>query len=194
MKKNNKINPSSRSTMTDRGVEKKSLSLKGQEIAIAICGGIASVESIKIIRELRRHGARVTAFYTPDVLKFITELPVEWATGNPVVTDAGAKVEHLEGFDLVIVVPATLNTISKAALGLCDNVVSLLIASQIGKKGNLLFVPTMNLSLREHPKFSEYQKSLESWGAKFLLSIPEENRIKVPSPEIIARQVINFFK
>ncbi|MSP18449.1 MAG: hypothetical protein EXR74_02640 [Bdellovibrionales bacterium] len=189
MRKNKEIKLKSLSKVGDRGVRVKSNGLKGKDIAVAICGGIASVESVKIIRELRRHGASITAFYTPEVTKFITELPVAWASGKSVITGAQAQVEHLESYDLVLVVPATLNTISKSALGLADNVVTLLIASQIGKKGKLLFVPTMNTSLWKHPLFLEYQKTLESWGAQFLLSQEEEERIKVPDPEKIAETV-----
>ena len=74
-------------------------------------------------------------------------------------------------------------------MGLADNVVTLLIASQIGKKGKLLFVPTMNGSLWKHPLFLDYQKTLESWGAQFLLSQEEEERIKIPDPEKIVETV-----
>ncbi len=178
----------------DRGVKTKSQALKDKTIAVAICGGIASVESVKIIRELRRHEANITAFYTPDVLKFMTELPVEWASGKPVITEVQAQVEHLENYDLVVVVPATLNTISKSALGLADNGVTLLISSQIGKRGALLFIPTMNLSLKEHPLFTKYQLVLESWGCEFLISNEEEDRLKVPSPQAIAFKVIEMCK
>lgn len=192
MKKNNKIKPATKSRLKDRSVRIKSQTLNNKEIAFAVCGGIASVETVKIIRELRRYAANVTAFYTPDVFKFITELPVEWACGKPVITEAQAQVEHLENYDLVVVVPATLNTISKSALGLADNVVTLLISSHIGKKGPVLFVPAMNLSLQQHPLFNHYREVLESWGAKFLISQDEEDRIKVPSAEKIVEAVIGI--
>lgn len=192
MKKNNKIKAAVQSRLKDRAVRLKSQVLKDKEIAFAVCGGIASVETVKIIRELRRYSANITAFYTPDVFKFMTELPVEWASGKPVVTEAQAQVDHLENFDLVVCVPATLNTISKSALGLADNVVTLLISSHIGKKGTVLFVPAMNLSLQQHPVFHHYRGVLEAWGAKFLISKDEEDKIKVPSPEKIAEAVIGL--
>ena len=194
MKKNNKIKAVPAKKLADRGVEIKSQALKDKQIAVAVCGGIASVESVKIIRELRRFGAEVTAFYTPQVTQFITELPVEWATGKKVITEAQANVDHLEDFDLVVVVPATWNTISKSALGLSDNVVALLISSQLGKKGAILFVPAMNSSLQQHPLFESYREKLESWGARFLISDEEEGRIKVPTPETIAAQVVQIVK
>jgi phosphopantothenoylcysteine decarboxylase/phosphopantothenate--cysteine ligase len=194
MKKNNKIKSASTKRLKDRAVEIKSSELKGKQIALAVCGGIACVETIKIIRELRRSQAEVTAFYTPDVKKFMTELPVEWATGKSVVTEPQANVDHLESFDLVIVAPATLNTIAKSALGLSDNVVTLLISSQIGKKGKVLFVPAMNWSLKQHPLFETYSKLLMSWGAEFLISQQEEDRIKIPSPEELLLKTTQMLK
>lgn len=192
MKKTNKIPSSVSKRMRDRAVKIKSDTLKNKHIAVAVCGGIASVEVVKIIRELRRFQAVVTAFYTPEVKKFITELPVEWACGRKVITEAFAEVEHLENYDAVVVVPATWNTISKSALGIADNVVTLLIASHLGKKGKLLFVPAMNLSLQQHPLFETYQKTLESWGAHFFVSQEEEDRIKIPSFEKIGLRVIEL--
>lgn len=180
--------------LKDTGVRAKSSGLAKKRIAVAVCGGIASVEVIKIIRELRRHGAEVRAFYSPEVKKFITELPVAWASQAPVCTDADAEVLYLENFDLVLVAPATLNTISKATLALTDNVVTLLIACQLGKKGALLFVPTMNSDLQNHPLYGEYRWKLESWGAKFLESLEVEDRIKMPSPEEVAEVVVKMFK
>lgn len=194
MKKNNKIGPSKPKKINDRGVHTKSSALKNKKIGVAICGGIASVESVKIIRELRRYEADVTAFYTPEVKKFITELPVEWASGKKVVTEAQAEVDHLENYDLVVVVPATWNTIAKSALGIADNVVTLLVASHLGKKGKCLFVPAMNLSLQQHPLFETYKSTLESWGAEFLISSVEEERIKVPTPEEVALKVVAVMK
>ena len=64
MKKNNKITETRTHRLSDRAVKLKSAALKGQQIAVAVCGGVASVEVVKIIRELRRYQASVTAFFT----------------------------------------------------------------------------------------------------------------------------------
>jgi phosphopantothenoylcysteine decarboxylase/phosphopantothenate--cysteine ligase len=178
--------------ISDTGVEAKSTQAKGRRIALGICGGIAAVESVKIIRELRRHGARVTPFFTPSVTAFIGELSVEWAAGEKVVLQTGADVDHLQDFDLVVVAPATLNTIAKSALAICDNAVSLLVAGQLGRRGKLLFVPTMNLDLQQHPAYPEYVKRLEGWGAKFFACAPQESRLKMPAPEEIAERVLEL--
>ncbi len=184
--------PSIRKTspLEDKSVELKSNRLSGHSIAVGVCGGIGSVEVVKIIRELRRHGADITAFFTPSVAQFITPLPVEWASGHQVVRSLDSEVEHFDDFSLVVIVPATLNTISKAASAIADNAVTMLIASQIGKKTPLLFVPTMNVVLSRHPKYLENKKQLEAWGALFLGSDVEEGRLKVPSPEVLANEVL----
>ncbi len=177
-------------SLADTGVQKKSRRLENRNLALAVCGGIAAVESVKILRELRRYGAKITPFFTPHVIDFITELSVEWAAGEKVVTKMGADVDHLDPFDLVIVAPVTLNTLSKSALGLADNPVTLLIAGQLGRKSPLLFVPTMNTQLLGHPLYLEYVTRLKGWGAEFLESEEEEGRVKMAPPERLVKRVI----
>lgn len=177
-------------SIRDTGVTSKSDRLQGKQIAVAICGGIAAVEVVKIIRELRRHGAVITPFMTPSSSRFVGPDAIAWAASRPVIFEAGPQVEYLMPFDLVLVAPATLNTITKAALALTDNVVSLLLASEVGRGGKLLFVPAMNAVMKAHPRYSEFKKQLETWGSVFLESDLEEDRLKIPSPETIAEKVI----
>lgn len=178
--------------LSDRGVETKSSRLNGKRLGFAVCGGIGAVEVVKLIRELRRHGASVAPFATPSMSRFITPLSVEWAAGEKLLTEAQAEVDHLEEFDLVIVAPATLNTVNKAALGLADNAVTLLVASQLGRKAPVLFCPTMNQQLRGHPAFAGARAQLEKWGAHFLEAKIEEDRLKMPAPEALAEAAIKL--
>jgi phosphopantothenoylcysteine decarboxylase / phosphopantothenate---cysteine ligase len=175
---------------TDKGVSSKSTRLSGKRIAFGVCGGIGAVEVVKIIRELRRHGAEVHPFLTPSVQKFVTALSIEWAAGRAPVLEADAQVDHLEDFDLMIVAPATLNTISKAALGLADNAVTLAIAGQLGGNRKLLLYPTMNDKLRAHPRYESALRELEGWGARFPEAPEEEGRRKMPSPEQVAEAAL----
>jgi phosphopantothenoylcysteine decarboxylase / phosphopantothenate---cysteine ligase len=180
--------------LADRGVETRSTRLQDYRVAVAICGGIACVEAVKIIREIRRHGAEVRPFFTPGVTRFMTPLPVEWASSNKVVQEETAAVEYLDPFDAVLVAPATLNTISKSALGLTDNVVTLLIGTQLGRKGRVLFVPTMNLEMAAHPLYDEYKSRLESWGANFFETREEEGRWKMPEAKEVGDWVASQLK
>ena len=174
------------STNQDLSVSPKSTRLKGKRLAMAVCGGIGAVEVVKIIRELRRHGAEVFPFMTPSAGGFITPLSVSWAAGREVASESGYEANHLTPFDLVIVAPATLNTIAKAALALADNSVGLLLASHIGGRKPVLFVPAMNAGMKRHPEFENYRQKLESWGGHFLVPEEEEDRLKMPTPETLA--------
>lgn len=182
------------SQIRDRGVERRSDALSGRRIALGASGGIACVELVKMIRELRRHGAEIFPYFTPAVEQFITPLSVEWAAGRPVVRTLEADVDHLEDYDLVILAPATLNTIAKCAAGICDNPVTLLVAGQLGRRGRVLMVPTMNLQLMRHPAYPEQVRKLESWGVQFFSSPEEEGRLKMPAPEKFGQTVIELFR
>ena len=193
-KQNPKTPSRSQPKISDRMVVAKSKVLAGKAIAVAVCGGIGAVEIVKIIRELRRHGAVVTAFFTPSTERFITRLSVEWATESSVVMEPNADVDYLHAFDLVLVAPATLNTIAKSALGLADNAVTLLIATQFGRKAPVLFVPTMYIEMKHHPLYRHYEKLLESWGADFLEPAEKENRQKMPDASVVADKVCAWVK
>lgn len=153
---------------------------------MGICGGIGAVESVRFLREIRRHGAEVHAFLTPEVERFITRLSVSWAAGREAIVQMGAEADHLDHFSLVLVVPATLNTIAKCASGIADNAVTLLVASQLARRAPVGFVPAMNAVMAAHPALESHRATLETWGAKFLLSTEQEGRLKVPPPESVA--------
>ncbi len=172
--------------ISDQGVRSTSTQLEGKQLALAICGGIASVEVVKIIRELRRRGASVQPYMSPSAEKFITPLSVGWAADKEAVRDSSEGANHLAQFDLVVVAPLTLNTLSKAAQGVCDNVVTLLIAAQLGRSLPVMMVPTMNDALWKHPMTSQHCGRLKEWGVRFFDSPHEEDRLKMPAPEKLA--------
>ena len=176
--------------MRDRHVEKKSASLEGKRLAYVACGSIGVVESVRIIRELRRHGALVTAFPTRGALAFLTAEAFAWATERPAVIEASAAVEYLDPFDGVVLAPLTLNSLAKVALGLADSAAMLVVATAFGNQTPVLCVPTMHAAMRQHPCYGEYRARLESWGATFLEVEEQEGRQKMPPPELIAEATI----
>lgn len=182
------------SYLKDKSVEKKSDLLSGQEIAVAICGGIGAVEIVKIIRELRRHGANVTPFMSKGAERFITPLSVGWAADRPAVVELTAEVEYLKPFQVVLVAPATLNTLNKSAQGVADTVVTLLIATQISKRGSVLFVPAMNAEMASHPLYQSNLEKLSSWGCRFYEGKETEWRYKMPEPEKLVEWVCSLSK
>lgn len=174
----------------DQDVEKKSDKLSQKRIAFGVCAGIGAVEVVKIIRELRRHGAEVTCFITPTVTEFVGRTSLEWASARPVVEALTANVDGLEPYDLVVVAPVTLNTLVKISLGLCDNPVTMVAASQLGRKQPMILFPTMHASLAAHPEFTPAVEKLASWGVKVALPETEEGRFKMPSREKVAELVL----
>ncbi len=178
----------------DLGVKAKSARLSGVSIGLAVCGGIAAVETVKLARELRRHGAVLTPFLSPTATDFVGAAALEWACDKAPIQKPRPSVDHLEAFDLVLVAPATLNSLAKAAAAITDNVVLLLIASQFGRKAPVIFVPTMNEQLAHHPHFKDIKKRLESWGAIFTKPTEEEGRWKMPETQALVAQILETWK
>ncbi len=166
----------------------KSEILKNRKIALAVTGSIAAVETVKIARELIRHGADVYPYATREALKFIGVDALKFATGHDVVTNLTGDVEHLHDFDLVLVVPATADIISKAACGIGDDAVSTLILANIEK---CMFVPAMNERMYENPFFLENLDKLRGI-AQVIESDSGEGEIKIPDRETIAARIMHF--
>ncbi|MEM4158103.1 MAG: flavoprotein, partial [Candidatus Methanomethylicaceae archaeon] len=107
----------------------KSRLLEGKKIALCVCGSVAAIKAPELARELMRNGAEVFAVMSPSSQKLISPSLLEWATGNPVVTELTGKIEHVllgrkGGVDLVLIAPATANTIGKIAAGIDDTPVT----------------------------------------------------------------------
>jgi len=154
----------------------KSDILDGKKIALCVTGSIAAVETVKLARELIRHGAEVFIYVTKDALKFVGKDSLLFATGNEVVDKLTGRDEHLEDFDMVLVAPATANVISKAACGIADDAVTTLILANLNK---CVFVPTMDERMRKNPILGENIKKLENY-CKFIEPLKEEGKLKHP--------------
>lgn len=171
--------------MMEGEVALKSSKLLGKKIAVCLTGSVASIEAPKLARELRRHGAEVRAFMTKYAIAYgVSPKVMEWATRNKVVVELGGMSEHLAHYDLVVVYPATLNTIIKASLGIADNAVTTLIAST--PPDRIIMVPAMNLKLYSNPLLGEALSKLRRLGVTVLEPYFEEGVAKVPSPEEVA--------
>jgi len=168
----------------------KSDILDGKKIALCVTGSIAAVETVKLARELIRHGAEVFIYVTKDALKFVGKDSLLFATGNEVVDKLTGRDEHLEDFDMVLVAPATANVISKAACGIADDAVTTLILANLNK---CVFVPTMDERMRKNPILGENIKKLENY-CKFIEPLKEEGKLKIPPVESISAEVMHFLR
>jgi phosphopantothenoylcysteine decarboxylase/phosphopantothenate--cysteine ligase len=174
----------------------KSRKLVGRKIVLAIPGSIAAVECVKLARELIRHGAEVHAVMSENAQKIIHPYAMEFATGNPVVTEITGFIEHVElagdhenKADLILVCPATANTISKIACGIDDTPVTTVVTTAFAHTP-IMIAPAMHSSMYEHPIVAQNIKKLKKLGVEFIGPRFEEGKAKVATTEEIVYRVI----
>ena len=147
--------------------------LTGREIVVGVCGGIACYKVADVVSKLVQAGAGVTVAMTADAQKFVAPLTFQALTGRPVHTDIWATedagdVQHIkltEKADLMLVAPATATTIARVAAGLCDDLVSLLIAAAACP---VLFAPAMNDRMWANPIARRNVRTLKDVGHAFV--------------------------
>ena len=147
--------------------------LKGREITVGVCGGIACYKVADVVSKLVQLGAGVTVAMTKEAQKFITPLTFEALSGRTVRTDLFDLVEtsdpqHIrltERADLLLVAPATTNVIAKVAHGLADDIVSLMVCASACP---VVFAPAMNSRMWEHPIAQENYAKLAALGYQFI--------------------------
>jgi phosphopantothenoylcysteine decarboxylase/phosphopantothenate--cysteine ligase len=148
-------------------------SLKGRELVIAVCGGIAAYKTAEIVSKLVQAGAGVTVAMTEDAQRFVTPLTFEALSGRPVHTATfdlkeSSDPQHIaltERADLMLVAPATANILAKTACGLTDDLVSLLICAAACP---VVFAPSMNNRMWDNPITQQNVEKLKSLNYRFL--------------------------
>jgi len=176
----------------------KGKELKGKHIVLCITGSVAAVQCPEIARTLMRHGAEVFAVMSPMAQKIIHPYLMEWATGNSVVTDLTGKIEHValvgehpKKADLVLVAPATANTIGKIACGIDDTPVTSVVSTAFGSDIPLIIVPAMHESMYNHPILVENIEKLKALDVDFVGPRIEEGKAKIAKTKEIVDAVIN---
>jgi phosphopantothenoylcysteine decarboxylase/phosphopantothenate--cysteine ligase len=137
-------------------------------IALGVTGGIGAYKAVEIARGLQKNGHDVVAVMTHSATQFVGPLTFEAITRREVITDqwkagANADIEHISiasTIDLLLVAPATANTVGKFANGLADDFLSNLF---IATKAPVLLAPAMNTNMYENPAVV---KNLETLGAR----------------------------
>ena len=148
-------------------------SLKGREVIVAVCGGIAAYKVADVVSKLVQRGTGVTVVMTREATKFVTPLTFQALSARPVRTDTfdlldSSDPQHIgltERADLMLVAPATTNVIAKVAHGICDDLVSLMICAAACP---VVFCPAMNNRMWEHPIAKENVAKLSSVGYTFI--------------------------
>ena len=147
--------------------------LKGREVVVGVCGGIAAYKVADVVSKLVQLGAGVTVCMTAEAQKFITPLTFEALSGRKVRTGTFDLVDtsdpqHIgltERADLMLVAPATNNVIAKVAHGLCDDLVSLMVCAAACP---VVFAPAMNNRMWDHPVARENVAKLTALGYRFI--------------------------
>ncbi len=176
---------------------KKSEKLKGKRIVIGITGSIAAVESVKICRELIRHGAEVVPVMSNHACEIIHPYAIEFATGVKPILELTGKIEHVfycgerrKKTSVLLIFPCTANTLSKIALGIDDTPVTTFATTAIGAKIPVMIVPAMHQSMYEQPFVTENIKKLRKQGIHVVSPKIEEGKAKIVDVEEIVEHVI----
>ena len=145
--------------------------LENKNILIGITGGIAAYKICSLIRLFRKARANVRVVVTPNALQFVTKLTLQTLSNNEVYVDNFEideyKPEHisLSEADIFVIAPATANTISKIANGICDN---LLLSTACAFTNPILLAPAMNTNMWNNPFVQENLNKLKNHGCYVL--------------------------
>ena len=146
--------------------------LNNKHILIGITGGIAAYKICSLIRDFKKSGADVKVICTPNAMNFVTKLTLQNLSQNDVYegefTPKNWKPEHIslaDWADIMLIAPATANTIGKIAQGIADNLLTS-IACAFSKK--MIIAPAMNCNMWNNPAVQENLKTLEKRGIEYL--------------------------
>lgn len=167
--------------------------LEGKRIALAVTGSIAAVETVKLARELIRHGAEVVPFASEAALGILHPHALEFATGHEPVTELTGQVEHLWGakgeVDAVLLAPATANSIAKVAQAIDDTPVTSLVGTTLGH-GPVIVAPAMHEQMLDNPATTGHLETLEERGARIVEPLMEEEEAKMAPIGSIVEHVL----
>jgi phosphopantothenoylcysteine decarboxylase / phosphopantothenate---cysteine ligase len=143
--------------------------LQGKKIVLGVSGSIAAYKAPILVRLLVKQGALVRVVLTPDAHDFVTPLSLATVSKHSVLTHFVANNEgewnnHVNlglWADMMLIAPATANTIAKMANGMCDN---LLMATYLSAKCPVYIAPAMDLDMYKHPATILNLQTLQQYG------------------------------
>jgi phosphopantothenoylcysteine decarboxylase len=148
---------------------------RGKNIVLGVTGSIAAYKAADLTSLLTKQGCDVRVVMTADALRFITAVPFKTLSRHPVITDLydeeeGWQPTHIklaDEADLLLIAPATANTIAKLALGLANDALSC-VALALNPQAKILVAPAMNGKMWLHPATQRNVATLRSRGAAFI--------------------------
>ena len=177
--------------------------MQGKKIIVGITGSIAAYKSALLVRLLVKAGAEVKVIMTPAAKDFITPLTMSVLSKDDVLSDtfedkSGRWTNHVElglWADLIIVAPATANTVGKMATGICDN---LLLMTYLSARCPVFIAPAMDLDMWKHASTQENIKLLQGRGIHLLAPADGElasglsGEGRMEEPEAIYKSLSEF--
>jgi len=149
------------------------MALTGKQIVLGVTGSIAAYKAVELVRALTTAGAAVRVVMTASAQRFVT--PLTFATlsrqavmTDPVTLDAEVKIQHIaaaDEADLLLVAPATANSIAKFAQGLADDLLSTLFLAWTRP---VVLAPAMDAAMYRHPAVQENLARLRNWGVRLV--------------------------
>ena len=146
--------------------------LSGKTVLIGITGGIAAYKICELIRLFKRANANVKVICTPNAMNFVTKLTLQNLSQNEVGIEEfeipDFKPEHIsyaDGADIMVIAPATANTISKIANGICDNLLTSVVCAF---HKPVIIAPAMNCNMWQNQAVQENLKKLAAYGYTIL--------------------------
>jgi phosphopantothenoylcysteine decarboxylase/phosphopantothenate--cysteine ligase len=147
--------------------------LKGKNIVLGVTGGIAVYKAADLVSKLVKQGANVDVIMTEGATKFVTPLTFQTMSQNVVHTEmfgliTDFDVEHIslaKRADIILIAPATANTIGKIANGIADNMLTTVV---MASKAKIVFAPAMNTNMYSNVIVQENIEKLKERGAGFI--------------------------
>ena len=179
--------------------------LKNKKILLIICGGIAAYKSLELIRLLKKNGSTVKTILTKNAKKFITPLSVVSLSQEKIYSNLfdfknEAEMDHISlsrWSDVILIAPATANTISKLANGIADNLASTVILASNKK---IFLAPAMNVRMWEHVSNKKNINKLIDFGYRIIgpeigdMACGEYGQGKMTEPLITINYLDRYFK
>ena len=178
--------------------------IANKKILLVICGGISAYKSLEVIRLLKKQRATVKSILTKSAKEFVTPLSVTSLSQEKVYDDLfshenESEMDHISlsrWSDLILVAPATANTISKLSAGSSDDLASTVI---LASDKEVFLVPAMNVRMWEHPSTKENLEKLKNFGYQIVgpeigdMACGEYGQGKMTEPNEIVGNIEQYF-
>ena len=178
--------------------------LLNKKVLLIICGGISAYKSLETIRLLKKNGVEIKTILTTSAKEFVTPLSVATLSQGKVYSELfsvenESEMNHISlsrWADVIVIAPATSNTISKLAQGTTDDLASTVV---LASDKNVYLAPAMNVRMWEHETTKSNLKKLRNYGYKLIgpeigdMACGEYGKGKMSDPKKIVEELDHFF-